>query len=273
MKRWVTVALLLAICSSPLVADLKVTSTTTLEGPMAAMMGGVTPTMVTHIKGYKSRTDLQVGEQQFSTIIDAQTSQIIMLNPAEKTARILTPDSLPAGKPGETMPMPKVDASVKPTGQSKVIEGAKCDEQAISLTISMAEMAAGSQMPPQAAEMMKDVKVRMDGSAWVAKSGPGVAEYIAFQSASAKQSLSTLTRAMPGVGSMGLDRLIESFAGASGLAYLTELKMEIEGGGEMAGLLKQFGDMKFTNRVTDVSTATLPADLFTVPADYKIIDK
>lgn len=214
MKRWLTTTLWVGVCSTSLLADVKVTSTTTLEGPMAAMMGGLNPTMVTQIKGNKSRTDIQVGEQQFSTIIDAQTSQIILLNPAERTARILTPESVPTGKPGASMPMPKVDASVKPTGQSKVIEGATCDEQAISLTISMAEMAAGSQMPPQAAEMMKDVKVRMDGSAWVAKTGPGVAEYIAFQSASAKHSLSTLTRALPGMGSMGLDRLIESFAGA-----------------------------------------------------------
>jgi hypothetical protein len=273
MKRWLAVTLLVGVCSTPLLADVKVTSTTTLEGPMAAMMGGVTPTMVTHIKGYKSRTDIQVGEQQFSTIIDAQTRQIIMLNSAERTARILTPDSIPAGQPGAAIAMPKVDATVTPTGQSKVIDGTKCDEQAIALTISMAEMAAGPRMSPQAAEMMKDVKVRMGGSAWIAKAGPGVAEYIAFQSASAKQSLAALTRAMPGAGPMGLDRLMESFSGASGLAYLTELKLEIEGGGEMAGLLKQFGDMKFTNRVTDVSTEPLPDDLFTVPADYKVLTK
>jgi hypothetical protein len=272
MKRWVTVALLFAFCSSPLVADVKVTSTTTLEGPMAAMMGGVTPTLVTHIKGNKSRTDIQVGDHQMSTIIDAQARQVILLNPVERTARILTPDSLPVGQSGTPMPMPKVDATIKPTGQSKMIDGTKCDEQAISLTISLAEM-AGSQMNPQAAEMMKDIKVRMDGAAWVAKSGPGVAEYMAFQSASAKHSLSALTRAVPGFGSMGLDRVIESFAGAAGLAYLTELKMEIEGGGEMAGLLKQFGDMKFTNRVTDVSTATLADDLFNVPPDYKVVTK
>jgi hypothetical protein len=271
MKRWLTVTLLVGVCSAPLLADVKVTSTTTLEGPMAAMMGGAVPTMVMHIKGNKSRTDIQVGEKQFSTIIDAQTMQIILLNPEDRTARMLTPDSLPQGTPGG-MPMPKIDASVKPTGQSRVIDGAKCDEQAIALTISMAEM-AGSQMPTQAAEMMKDVKVRMDGSAWVAKSGPGVAEYMAFQSASAKQSLSTLTRAMPGIGSMGLDRIMESFSGASGLAYLTELKMEIEGGGEMAGLLKQFGDLKFTNRVTDVSTAPLSDELFTVPSDYTVTTK
>jgi hypothetical protein len=273
MKRWLTVTLMTAVCSAPLRADVRVTSTTTLEGPMAAMMGGIAPSMVTQIKGSKSRTDIQVGDQEFSTIIDAQTRQIIILNPADRTARVLTPESIPMDQPGAPIPMPKIDASVKPTGQSKLIDGTQCDEQAISLTISMAQMAAGSQMPPQAAEMMKDVKVLMDGSAWIAKSGPGVAEYTAFQAVSAKQSLSTLSQSMPGLGSMGLDRLIESFAGASGLAYLTELTLAIEGGGEMAGLLKQFGDMKFTNRVTDVSTAPLSDDLFTVPADYKVITK
>jgi hypothetical protein len=268
MKRWLAVTLMVGIGSTPLVADVKVTSTTTFEGPMTAMMGGVTPTMVTHIKGQKARIDVSMGDQLVSTILDVQAKQFIVLNGADKTAQILSPDSIQT--PQGPMPMPKIDATVKPTGQSKVIEGARCDEQAVAMIISMAEMVA--QMPPQAAEMMKDVKVRVNGSLWVAKSGPGVAEYVAFQTESTKQNLSMLARMLPGLGG-GFDKVMDAMSGASGLPYLTELRMQVEGGGDMAGLLKQFGDMKFTNRVTGVSTDTLSDDLFTVPSDYKIVTK
>jgi len=270
MKRWTIVAVLLGVFSASLAADVKVTSTMTLDGAMTAMMGGLTPTMVTHIKGQKARVDVSTGDQQMSAIFDLPAKQFIVLNAADKTAQIMTPESIPATQ--KPIPMPKIDATVKPTGQSKVIEGARCDEQAVTMTISMAEMVGGSQMSPQAAEMLKDVKINMNGSLWLATSGPGIAEYVAFQSESAKQNLSMLSRMLPGLGA-GLNKVMGSIQGAAGLPYLTEMKMQVEGGGEMAGMLKQFGDMKLTNRVTDVSTDLLPDELFTVPADYKVIKK
>jgi hypothetical protein len=49
------------------------------------------------------------------------------------------------------------------------------------------------------------------------------------------------------------------------------MNMTIEGGGDMAAMMKQLGDMKLTSRVTEVSTAPLADDLFTIPANYKII--
>ena len=269
MKRWLAGTVMVAITSATALADVKVTSTTTFEGPLTAMMGGVTPTMVTQIKGQKARIDVSMGDQLMSTIFDIQAKQFIVLNAADKTAQVVTPESMPVAK--GSMPMPKIDATVKPTGQSKLIEGTRCDEQSITMTISMAEM-VGSQMPAQTAEIMKDVKVKMDGSLWVAKTGPGIAEYVAFQSESTKTNLSMLSRMLPGLGG-GFNKVMDAMQGASGLPYLTELKMQVEGGGEMAGLLKQFGDLRFTNRVTGVSTDPLPEDLFTVPADYQVIKK
>jgi hypothetical protein len=139
------------------------------------------------------------------------------------------------------------------------------------MTMSMAEMAGSANMPPEAATIMKDMHIKVNGSMWIAKSGPGVAEYAAFQALSAKNSMSALMRAMPGMGAGGLDRFMESFSNAGGLPYLTEMNMTIEGGGEMAAVMKQFGEMKLTSRVTEVSTAPLSDDLFTVPANYKVI--
>jgi hypothetical protein len=269
MRRWITTIALVALASAPMRADVRVTSSTTVDGAMAAMMGGVMPSMVMHIKGTKARTDIAIGTQTMSTIVDVETKHVILLNSAEKTAHVLSADSMPAVPEGFVMP--KIDGSLKVTGQSKLIAGVRCEEHAITLSLSMAEMAASPKMPAGVAEMMKDLRISMDGSLWVAKSGPGVAEYVAFQAASTKQSMGTMMRALPGMGSGGLDRLMESFAGAAGLPYLTEMKMSIQGGGEMAAMMKQVGDMKMINRVTDVSTAPVADDLFTVPADYKVV--
>lgn len=269
MKRWLTIAAITAVWSVQIRADVKVTSTATLEGPMAAMMGGVVPSIVTQIKGNKGRTDISMGEHRMSTITDVDAKQIIVLNDMEKTARVFTAESMPSAPEGFVMP--KIESTLKPTGQTKLIGGAQCEEQVLTLSLSMAEMAGSQKMPPQTAEIMKDVRMSMNGSIWVAKSGPGVAEYVAFHAASGKQNMEAFSRALPGLASSGLGRLMESFTGALGLPYLVEMKMAIEGGGEMAGLLKQFGDMKFTSRVTDVSTASLANDVFTIPTDYKLI--
>jgi hypothetical protein len=39
----------------------------------------------------------------------------------------------------------------------------------------------------------------------------------------------------------------------------------------MVEMMKQVGAMTLTNKVTDVSAAPLPDDLFAVPADYKVV--
>jgi len=269
MKRSLTTVAIIALCSTQLRADVRVKSTMSVEGGPAAMMGGLSPSVMTHIKGSKSRTDIVVGTQTTSTIMDVEAKELVVLNSADKTARIITADKATAVPGGFTMP--KIDATLKPTGQAKVIDGARCDEHVFTVSMSMAEMAASPKMPPEAVEMMKDMRMLMSGSMWLAKSGPGVAEYTAFQTASMKQSMAALLRAVPGMGSSGFDRLMESFSGASGLPYLTEMTMVIEGGGEVAAMMKQLGAMKMTNKVTEVSTEALADDLFKVPADYKII--
>lgn len=270
MKRGIATGAVLALCTVALGADVRVTSTTTIEGAVAGMMGGQVPSMVTHIRGSKARTDIVVGNQKISTIVDVEAKQVTVLNAADMTAKVMSPGTMP-GVP-EGMVMPKIDASLKPTGQTKMVGDAECQEHALTMTMSMAEMAGSANMPPEAATIMKDMLIKVNGSMWIAKSGPGVAEYAAFQALSAKNSMSALMRAMPGMGGAGgLDRFMESFSNAGGLPYLTEMNMTIEGGGEMAAVMKQFGEMKLTSRVTEVSTAPLSDDLFTVPANYKVI--
>ena len=151
-----------------------------------------------------------------------------------------------------------------------MIDGIKCDEYAFTTSVNMAEM-GGAQVPPEVSAMMKDMKMNMVGSMWVAKDVPGAAEYIAFQKAAAASNLGS---AMATAAGMKHARHGEDDPGDGqhdGMTYLTEMSMTVEGSGQMADMMRQMGPMKITTKVTSVKTDTIADDQFTVPADYKVV--
>jgi hypothetical protein len=205
-------------------------------------------------------------------LMDVDARQTIVLRPDQKTAQVLDLGA-PLVPGGAEMPMPKIETSLKPTGQKRSIDGAACEEYAISIRMDMAPMAAGrGDMPPEAAAMLKDFRVTMAGSAWVARSVPGAAEYAAFQAATAKIAAGAMSAARGSGLPPGLDRLLTGFSDAPGIPYLTEMVMSMEGG-QMADVMKQMGQMKITTRVTAVSTEPLSDDLFKVPEGYTVVSK
>ena len=269
MRRRIATLAALAVFSARLAADVRVTSTTSVEGPFAGMVGGLMPRMVMHIKGTKARADVEVGGQTMSSITDLASKQVTILNSATKTAQVLTVGSIP-GLPEGTPPpvLPEIESSFKPTGKTQVIAGTTCEEVEVRFAISTAKAAASA--PAEAGDMMKNLRLVLNGTMWVGKSGPGVAEYLAFTSSAAKQGAAALMNSFPGGGGNGLDRLIEVFSGAGGMPYLTELALTIEGNEQLAAFLKQQGPIKVTNKVVDVSTDPIPDDVFRVPEGYQI---
>lgn len=270
MKRRAVTCAAVMLVSAVLHADLTVTQTVTIEGAAAAMMGGnAALRIVMRIKGTKARSEAELMGQSTVMLSDLATKQMIMLNAADKTARVVDATSpvIPAGTP-----MPDMEMSFKPTGQKRTIDNLVCDEYALAMTMSMASMARpGTQMPPEAAEMLKDVKMVLTGSTWLAKSGPGVAEFAAYQKAAADANMAAAVFAAMGGSSNGLDKILAASASAQGFPYLTEMTMIVEGTGQMVELMKQMGSMKITNKVTAISTEALSDDLFKVPADYKLV--
>jgi len=270
MNRFRTTLVLLLLCAAPMRADVTVVQTMSIEGAMTAMMGGVTPRMVTRIKDQVSRTDVDVMDQTVATITNLATRQLIVLNGADKTAQIFGAGS-PAFPAGQAPPMPKVDVTSKPTGQSRVIEGAQCQEHAFTMKVNLAEMGASGQMPAEASAAMKDVRLSVSGSVWVATEGPGVAEYMAFYKAAADANLAAAVTGMPPGQSGGLESLMNAASAAPGLPYLTEMIMTFEGTGKVVDMMKVMGPMKLTHRVTSVSTDAVPNDLFVVPEGYQVV--
>jgi hypothetical protein len=273
MKRCLATLLVFAVATAVVRADVTLVQKTTVEGGMAAMApnGMPSPTMTVRVKGMRSRTDLDAGPVSVITIVDLTTRQVIILHPDQKTATISTPTSAATTSTTSTTTTTagSIDASIKPTGKSQVIDGIKCDEYTFTTSMDMSAM-GGAQVPPEAAAMMQGMKMVMNGSMWVAKDVPGAKEYIAFQKASAASDLMSAAAGASGVNIPGMDKVMKAMSSLDGMAYLTEMTMTVEGTGQMAEMMKQMGAMKITTRTTSVKSDAVSDDLFKVPEGYTI---
>jgi hypothetical protein len=280
MKRCLATLVVFALCTVLVRADVTLVQTTTVEGGLAAMSGAsMSPTTTTRIKGKKSRTDIDVPNLKVVTITDLAAKQVTILRPDQKTATVVTPEVPPAagtGAPAGTVSPAVAEAanaiasSIKSTGKSQTIDGIKCDEYTFATSVNLSEM-TGSRMPPEAAAVMQDVKLNMEGSMWIAKDVPGAAEFIAFQKAAAASDMSSIIAGATGVKVPGMDRVMQAIAGTDGMAYLTEMTVRAEGTGQVADMMRSMGPMKITTKTTSVNTDSVADDIFTVPADYKVI--
>jgi hypothetical protein len=200
-----------------------------------------------------------------------------LLRPDEKTAQLLQPEAA-APPDAPAMAVPGIDASVTPTGQRRDIDGVPCDEYSITMKLDLASVAGGgAALPPEAASMLKDVFLHVNGSIWAAKDAPGAAEYAAFQKTASRLAAAVAGRTVSGGAGgpapipSGMDRLLTGFPEASGIPYLTELTTRLDGTGPLVMLLQQMGQMKITSKVSTISTEPVPADLFNVPEGYTIL--
>jgi len=279
MKRCFATLCVVALCSVLVRADVTLVQTYTIEGGMAAMTGGgMSPTLTTRIKGKKSRTDMDLQNSKVVTITDLGAKQVTILRPDQKTATIVTADAPAAGADAPAAAVPPaveeaakaVASSIKKSGKSQTIDGITCDEYTFATRLNLSEI-AGSRMPPEAAAVMQDLRLNMEGSMWVAKDVPGAAEYIAFQKAAAASDMSSLIAGSMGMKVPGMDKVMKAIAGTDGMAYLTEVTITAEGSGQVADMMRSMGPMKVTTRTTSVNTDAVADDLFTIPADYKVI--
>ena len=264
------------LCSAGLAADVTVTITTTIEGGLAAGASntGMSPKVVTKISGAKSRTDLDTGDQVLTTIIDTESQPDAVPAPPRRPRCC----SRSTRSRRVSRRCRRFDAEVKATGRTRDIEGVPCTEFAVMMKVNMAAMAAGagSSLPPEAAALLKDVFLRVEGSTWVARDAPGATDYAVFQKAAARAAMSALSRVSASGGGQspvpsGMERLFTGFPEATGIPYLTELTTAVEGTGQFVALLQGLAQMKIVSKVTGVSTDAIPADTFTVPEGYTVV--
>jgi len=270
MRKWFAVVAVCLLSVVSLRADVTVVTVMTMEGAAAAQMPpGSLPKMTQRVKGMKARTDIEAAGTTISVITDLVTKQVITLMPNTKVAQVTSAASVAAG--GAPIEIPKMAMSLKATGKSQAIQGVSCDEHTFTMTMDMASMS--SQIPPEAAEMLKGVTMVMNGSIWVATSAPGVAEIIAFNKAALASGLLTAASGVKPGQPGGIEQLMNAAASAPGIPYLTEMTIEIQGEGPMVEAMKQMGAMKMVQKVSSVTTDTLAEDLFKMPEGYTVQKK
>jgi len=247
MRRAVVAILVLFACSvSPASADLGMTMT------MSMNAGGmsVNATMETRVKAMKMRSDIKMMQQDMSIFFDAAASQVFTVNHATKEITSTDPSALAGNFPvafGEAV------VSMKPNGQTKELLGRICQGYAVEMTVPMS---VGQEA----------ITMRMSGTLWIADKGPGVEEYRAVSKAAADSGFSTSFMAQ-GPQAKGMLEMQKAMADA-GIPLAQEFQMSLEGTGQAAAALAQFGNMTMATTVTALSTDPIADDVFSLPAGY-----
>jgi len=234
----------LAVVAAPAFADvtLKMTMSTS-GGPVAMEMS-----TVTYIKGMKMRSDVQGMNQDMSMFVDVAAKQQVMVNNVTKEVQDL-------GAALASMPMSfgEMTVSVKPSGQTKTILGTTCAGFTVQVAMPMTIMD-------------ETLTMSMSGVVWIAKEGPGVAEYQAFTKAAAAAGVMAGPMSQ-GPQAKGLAQMQAAFA-ENGVPLEQDMQMSITGSGERAQMMAQMmskGAMRTTTTVTAISVEAIPAEMLVMP--------
>jgi len=247
MRHTTIATLALLVCTaSPASADLGMTMTMSMNaGGMA-----VNATMETRVKALKMRSDIKMMQQDMSIFLDAAAKEVWTANHATKEITSTDPSALAGNFPvafGEAV------VSMKPNGQTKELLGRTCQGYAIEMTVPMS---LGQEA----------ITMRMSGTLWVADKGPGVEEYRAVSKAAANSGFSTSFLAQ-GPQARGMIEMQKAMAEA-GIPLAQDFQMTLEGTGQAAAAVAQFGNMTIVTTVTALSTDAIPDEVFSLPAGY-----
>jgi Domain of unknown function (DUF4412) len=210
----------------------------------------------TYIKGGLMRSDVEVRGKSLSTILDVDKKQMIIINHQKKLAEVFDL--------GQTAPsMKELDSGthveMKATGKSRSVVGLNCDEYAMKVSVATQPVEG------------ETVNVVVSGPVCLSGSAPGVADYRAFYTAVAEKGLffgdPRSAKAQPGQ-AHGMTELYHKMASA-GIGLATDLAISFEGSGMMASIMERMGKLAFGSEVRSISTDSLPASTFEIPAGYK----
>ena len=154
------------------------------------------------------------------------------------------------------MPSGLISGEIARTGRTKDLLGVRCEEYTFMLKAPLAE----------------GVSLLRSGTAWLAKQGPGVEEYLAFYRSAdtvlAAGSIKT-PKALVAVSRTDTE-FYRRIAAIGGMPYAMEMKLTVEGGGFTARLLRTSLAWSRIVTTTAVETTPLQDQMFAVPKGWKM---
>lgn len=216
----------------------------------------------TRIKGNKMRIDTTTGDNTSAVLMDLDAQQMTMLDLKKKEAMVMPVGQLQEmmGKSGASV---TVKSKVTPTGEKKTVAGYACTVHDIAIAVPFA-MAEGQEAA---------MTILMQGPACLSKELPGQAEFARlYRTAAEKGFIFSDPRAARGPGASmakGVAELQKAIADA-GVPVEQTTTIKIDGAGPMGGMMNKMIGGAMTTTLVKVDEAPVAADLFTVPADFKI---
>jgi hypothetical protein len=245
MKRLLFLLAAAILLAAPALADITVTMSLAVAGPVP-----IDATTVAYFKGAKSRSDVKMMGQDISIIMDAVAKQQWSVNHATKQIEPFNVQQSMAQLP---MDFGSAKVTVTPNGQTKELLGRVC--QGFNVEMVMPITIGG-----------ETITMKLTGPTWMAKEGPGIAEYRAAQKAmsEAGMSLSILTSGPQGKAMAELEKAMLD----AGVMMEQEQTITMEGTGQVAQMMAQMGRMTTTLKVTAISTDPIPDEKFVLPDGY-----
>ncbi|OFW05300.1 MAG: hypothetical protein A3H96_07630 [Acidobacteria bacterium RIFCSPLOWO2_02_FULL_67_36] len=253
MKNALAVLSLLVLSGGSLCGDVLITETIATKAGKRDLPG----TRSTYIKGRQMRIDLVQDKDSASTLYDLRENVTIALDAKKKRAEVR--DVAERSAKLETLyPRSRTTTSVTATGTTREIAGASCADHAFSVRVPMT----------------KDGKLAfmLTGSACIAKDAPGASDYQAFALAAIEQQVvlgpASDNRILLAL-ARGQTELYRGLADLGGIPYVVDMKMDVDGHGMVAGLVRKAIAGSRTSTVKTVATAPLDAATFAVPSGWK----
>jgi hypothetical protein len=253
-RRTAAVLGLIATFSLDLGASVAVTESakTTADGKMTSVQ------VVYSVHGQRMRVHRirpeDQGRKGLVHVYDAAAGRLVILDRDNQEAEVYDAAKA-AAEVEKNLPSDKITTDLKPTGRSRDVLGVKCDDYAFVIKAPLTDSA----------------NLIRSGTACVAKEAPGVQEYVAFFKSAGTVLTAGSIKAPKSV--IAADRTDTEFyrriALLGGMPYAFEMKLEVEGSGLMARMLR--GSLTWSREVTttSVDTAVLQDSDFVIPAGFK----
>ena len=166
--RLIVPALSALLSAAPAAADITLKSKASGKG----MVGAIAGDMTQYLKGTRTRTDQTTGGRQTSTIIDAATQKMIVLDHEKKQAEVI--DMTAIGNSMAKAGMADVNVTITPRTETRQIAGTACQVYDLKVVVPM-QMGNGG------------MTMVMSGPQCLAKNAPGHADFMAFYKAASEK--------------------------------------------------------------------------------------
>ena len=258
MLRLVLASLVSVTLTSSAFADVTIKST--VSGKGMGMAG--TMTSVTYLKAGKMRNETTVGDTTRVSSFDLDTQKMYAFDLKKKEADVYDMQKLSEDM-AKSVQISDLKATLKANGQSKPLGGKTA--AGYDMDVSIPATMGG--------EKGMKMTVSLSGPVWIVKGAPGTQEYMAFYKNAVEKgwffSDPRQAKAQPGQ-AKAMAEMYRQIAATGGIPYEQDMNIKMAGEGQMGAMLARVGNVSMTTTVTSVETTAIPADLFAVPAGYKL---